>query len=278
MLINYIFDIFVLVFGVCIGSFLNCVIYRFELQADMPEGSPQRKAVSFLRGKSFCPNCKHTLFWKDLFPVFSFLFLGGRCKYCGKSISWQYPIVEIFTGLLFLFIFTNSPQDTIYNILNIALLFYITASLIIIFIYDLKHYLIPDKILFPAIIITIVFRVLEFFNVIKGSLPISNYLWAVLISAGFFFALFMISGGKWMGFGDVKLAILMGLLLGVNNVIVALFLAFFFGSIIGVLLIIFGKKGLKSEIPFGPFLIMGTFLAIFFGNQIIQWYSSLFLM
>ena len=254
MLINYIYSIFAFLFGLCIGSFLNCVIYRLE------EGKG-------INGRSFCPNCKHVLSWKDLFPVFSYLVLGGKCRYCKAKISPQYPILETITGLVFVLIFN---QVQVSNFIGFTFLFYIASSLIIIFVYDLKHYLIPDKVLFPAIIIAFVYNLIFNFNLMP------SLLLAVVIASGFFLTIFLISGGKWMGFGDVKLAILMGLLLGVPNILAALFLAFFFGAIIGVILMIFQKKSLRSEIPFGPFLIVGTFVAMFFGNQIIQWYLNFF--
>jgi prepilin signal peptidase PulO-like enzyme (type II secretory pathway) len=264
MFTEFLVYFFIFIFGVCIGSFLNCVIYRTELQENMPAG-PGRKAVSFLRGKSFCPHCKHTLKWLDLVPVFSFVFLLGKCRYCKKQISVQYPLVELATGLIFLLI---SNQFQISNFLNLVFLFYVASVLIVIFVYDLKHYLIPDKVLFPAIMIAFIYRLFENFS------SILFFLLASLIASGFFLAIFLISKGRWMGFGDVKLAVLMGLLLGVQNVLAALFLAFFFGAIIGVILMVFGKKKLKSEIPFGPFLIIGTFLAMLYGSQIIQWYLN----
>ena len=253
MIINYLIDLFVFIFGVCIGSFLNCYIYRLE----------QEKT---LNGRSFCPNCKHFLSWLDLFPVFSFLFLKGKCRYCKEKISIQYPLVELAGGILFLAIFNP------HNILQSVFYWLISCFLIIIFVYDLKHYIIPDKILFPAIIITLVFNLIPPYNFHQ---IIFNFVGAA-VASGFFLAIFVFSKGKWMGFGDVKLAILMGLLLGLANVLVALFLAFFFGAIIGVIMMVFEKKNLRSEIPFGPFLIAGTFSAIFFGSQIIQWYMSLF--
>jgi len=261
MVLDYLLDIFVFVFGACIGSFLNCIIYRLESKKS-------------LKGRSFCPHCKHTLSWQDLFPVFSFLFLCGKCRYCKAKISWQYPLVEISTAVIFLLIFNF--QFSIFNklsisqFLNLGFLFYIASVLIIIFVYDLKHYIIPDKILFPAIIISFAYRVFENFAML------GNYLIAVIIGSGFFFTIWLVSRGKWMGFGDVKLAVLLGLLLGFPNILVGLFLAFFFGAIIGVILMAGQKKGLKSEIPFGPFLITGSFVAIFFGSQIIQWYLSIF--
>jgi len=273
MFIEFLVYFFVFIFGLCAGSFLNCVIYRLE----------QKKS---LKGRSFCPHCKHKLFWQDLFPVFSFLFLKGKCRYCHKKISIQYPLVELATAILFLIIFIATPQYTIYNILNTIFLFYIASSLIIIFVYDLKHYIIPDKILFPAIVIAFLYRIFDFGNLkLFGiwdlgfgiSAPLLNYVSAAIIASVFFLAIFLVSRGRWMGFGDVKLAVLIGLLLGLPNVLTALFLAFFFGAIIGIILMVFEKKKLKSEIPFGPFLIAGTFIAMLWGSQIIDWYLRLFL-
>ena len=285
MALIFLVEILIFVFGACIGSFLNCVIYRTELQADMPKGSPRRKAVSFLRGKSFCPHCKHTLNWQDLIPVFSFLFLRGKCRYCEAKISIQYPLVEIATGVIFLLIFNflnfyNFLNDTtnltnvnfvvLAKILNLGFWFYIASALIIIFVYDLKHYLIPDKVLFPAAGIVFVYHIFENF------VPLGNYFFAVLIGSGLFLFIFLISKGRWMGFGDVKLTVLMGFLLGFPNILAGLFLAFFFGAIIGVILMVLNKKGLKSEIPFGPFLIAGTFMTMFWGEQLIKWYLKIF--
>lgn len=253
MVFDYLAQFFVFLLGLCIGSFLNCVIYRLE----------QKKSIS---GRSFCPHCKYSLAWKDLVPVLSFAFLSGKCRYCRKRISWQYPAVEISTGLIFLLIFNFVK----FNFVSLAFLFYVASALIIIFIYDLKHYIIPDKILLPAIIIAFAYRIFE------SPVAFHNYLLAAIMASGFFFAIFLVSAGKWMGFGDVKLAVLMGLLLGVKNVLTALFLAFLFGSIIGLMLMILKKKGLKSEIPFGPFLIAGTFFALFYGQQIASAYFNLF--
>jgi len=284
MIVNFLTDLFIFVFGLCVGSFLNCLIYRLE----------EKKKIT---GRSFCPNCKKQLKWQDLIPVFSFLFLKGKCRYCQKSIFWQYPAVEILTATIFLLIFNHRTErfalvlglsdysQIIASVFNLAFLFYIASSLIVISVYDLKHYLIPDKVLFPAIAIAFVFRILDFgySNLFRISnfefrifAPLLNYFWAAVIASGFFLMIFLVSKGRWMGFGDVKLAVLMGFLLGLPDIFVALFLAFFFGAIIGLMLMIFGKKGLKSEIPFGPFLIAGTFAALFCGEQIMQWYLNFF--
>jgi len=250
----------IFVFGLIVGSFLNCVIYRLGAGG------------SFLKGRSFCPHCKHTLSWPDLIPLFSFFLLKGKCRYCQKPISWQYPLVELTTGILFLLIihytFPNFLLSIFYSL--------ISSFLIVIFVYDLEHYIIPDKVIYPAIIITFVFNILN--SYLLNHKSILSPLLAALGASAFFLTIVLMSRGKWMGWGDVKLAFLMGLFLGYPNILVALFLAFFIGAIVGLILIALGKKTLKSEIPFGPFLVTGTFLAIFLGEKILNWYLNLFLL
>ncbi|MBX4200986.1 prepilin peptidase [Candidatus Parcubacteria bacterium] len=236
--------------GLCIGSFLNVVVLRLQKEED------------FVRGRSYCPHCKHSLKWFDLIPVVSFLMLKGTCRYCGKKISVQYPLLELATGCIFLLVFFFSPANTIFDL---VFLLYIAASLIVIFMYDLKHYLIPDKVLFPAIAVAFACRLLDFNSIF-------TYVLAALVAAGFFLAIFLASKGRWMGFGDVKLAVLLGLLLGFPAILLCLFLSFLFGAIIGTVLIISNKKGLKSEVPFAPFLIAGASVTLFFGEIIINWY------
>ncbi len=255
-----ILNILVFLFGLAIGSFLNCVVYRIE------------KNQSFLRGRSHCPKCNHTLNWQDLIPVFSFLLFGNKCRYCHKKISIQYPLVEIATGIVFLLVFNYFYFFNFQTIVSIIYLFIISSLLIIICIYDLKYYIIPDKILFSAIAIVFLYQLIFSFRFLDF-----NPLWAGLGACAFFLFIFLISDGRWMGFGDVKLAFFMGLFLGYPNILVALFLAFFLGAIIGVGLITLGNKNLKSEVPFGPFLITGTFLALLWGQELIQWYLRLFL-
>jgi len=282
-------NLFIFLFGLMVGSFLNCVIYRLEMRdkrgiTSFSQGRPQRKAFGFLRGKSFCPYCKHTLYWQDLIPVFSFLFLRGKCRYCSKRISWQYPLVEIATGILFLLI-SLSVSDT--N--TLIYLMIIGCFLIIIFVYDLKHFIIPDKIIYPAIAITFLYRLFEILNfghwdLIRNlKLEIRNFeiflnpLLAGLAAGTFFLVIVLGSRGRWMGVGDIKLAFLMGLLLGFPYILNALFFSFLIGAIIGIGLILAKRKTMKSEVPFGPFLVIGTFIALFLGEIIISWYWNLFI-
>jgi len=259
-----IFYLIVFIFGLVVGSFLNCVIYRLETGG------------SFLKGRSFCPHCKHTLCCWDLIPIFSFLILKGKCRYCQQKISFQYPLVEIATGLLFLQIFNFSAfgepvvgWQFYQNLPSTFYLLLITCFLIIIFVYDLKHFIIPDKVIFPAIIIALLYNLYQ-------QLITLNFLYAAFGAAIFFLAIVLVSRGKWMGLGDVKLAFFMGLLLGFPNILVALFLAFLIGAIIGIGLILAKRKHLKSELPFGPFLVTGTFIALFWGQAIAYWYLNLF--
>ncbi len=271
-MLDLFFSLVVFAFGLIVGSFLNCVIYRLE------------KEESFLKGRSYCPYCKHGLSWKDLVPLLSFLILKGKCRYCQKQISWQYPLVEISTALLFLSIFNfqffllrqGFGGQAIFNFIYYLI---ISSFLIIIFVYDLKHYIIPDEVVYPAILVSGIWYIV--YGIIFNHLPtyeILHIIYSALGAAAFFLLIVLISRGRWMGVGDIKLAALMGLFLGWPNILVALFLAFFIGAVIGTGLIMSGKKTLKSEVPFGPFLITGTFLALFFGQDFLNWYLNLFLL
>jgi prepilin signal peptidase PulO-like enzyme (type II secretory pathway) len=170
--------------------------------------------------------------------------------------------VELATGSAFFLILTFQPQ---------ILYFLIVPFLIVIFVYDLKHYLIPDKIIYLGIVIALAFTIFNLSSVL-------NYLLAGLGAAAFFFSVVLLSRGKWMGVGDIKLALFMGLILGFPGILVALFLAFFTGAIIGIGLIVCRGKSLKSEVPFGPFLVGGTFVAIFLGKTIADWYFQYFIL
>jgi len=248
----------IFIFGLIIGSFLNCVIFRLE------------KGESFLRGRSHCPHCKHLLAWYDLIPVLSFIILRRQCRYCKKPISWQYPVVELITGILFILpLFLSPLHYSVVSYLGLLFYFLIISFLIIIFIYDLKHFIILDKVLFPAIIISFLYLT------VNSQLSIINYSLSALGAFAFFLSIYLISKGKWLGFGDVKLVILLGLLLGWPKILLSLFLSFVIGGMIGIGLIVFSKQKLKSEVPFAPFLILGALIAFFLGKQIITWYFSL---
>ncbi len=260
--------LFVFALGLFVGSFLNCVIYRLSVEK------------SFLKGRSYCPYCKKNINFFDLIPLLSFFNLKGKCRYCSLKISWQYPLVEIATALIFVAILNYElpiiNELSIVNFLNILYYWIIASIFIVVFVYDLKHFIIPDGAVISAIIVSLVSIFLNFFKDFY-SLETLLYYFSSAIGASLFFLFFyLISKGKWMGFGDVKFAFAMGLFLGFPDTAIALFLSFLIGALVGVIIIAFKKKNIKSEIPFGPFLIVGSFSALFWGDQILTQYFMLF--
>jgi len=251
---------FIFLFGLAVGSFLNVLIDRLP------------RDESPFKGRSYCEKCYKTLRWYDLIPLLSFIVLKGKCRYCHSTISYYYPIVEALTGVAFVFVVSFIPQENIkYQISNIKYtieLFYylfIVSSLIVIFFADLKYGIIPDKIIYPSILVSIAYL---FIN--HKSLFINH----LLVGVGaflFFFLLYLITRGRGMGFGDVKLVFLLGLFLGWPKIIVMFYFAFLTGAALGCILILWGKKKLRGEtLPFGPFLVLGTFVAAFFGESIVD--------
>jgi len=241
--------------GLAVGSFLNVVISRLKTRE------------SILKIRSHCPFCQKKLNWYELIPILSFVIQRGKCRKCGKRISWQYPLIELVTGLAFLLILNfQFPISNFQILISTCCLLLVSCFLIILFVYDLKHYLVPDKIIYPAIVLMFGFRILNQFL---------NYLIASIIAGGFFLAIILISRGKWMGAGDIKIGILMGLVLGTEKTLAALFLAFLVGAFISFVLLILRKKTLKSEIPFAPFLTGATFITLLWGDILIKWYLDL---
>mgnify|MGYP001561748365 CR=1 FL=1 len=247
----------VFVFGLVIGSFLNVVICR------LAEGG------SIVLDRSRCPKCARALSWYELVPLVSFAIQRARCRACGEKISWQYPLVELMTAFLFAFIYNFLPAH--YYGWELAYLCAVWASLLVIFVFDLKHYIIPNKVLYPLIGIVAVHALFG-----DGFMVAPYAIVSALGASGFFLALYLISRGKWIGFGDVKFGIFMGLFLGFPLIVVAFFFSYFIGAVVGGALLIRHAKSLQSEIPFGPFLVLGTFIAYFYGSNIIQWYLNIF--
>lgn len=257
---------FLFLVGLCVGSFLNVVIDRI----------PNKESIIYSR--SYCDKCKKKLSWQELIPIFSFFVLKRKCKSCKTLISWQYPIVELTTGLIFsityLFLISNfqfpisnqilNPNfQSIYHLSFIIYHLLIVSSLIAIFVTDLKYGIIPDKILAFMLVILLPYSVFFSNNFLL------NYVFSALGAFAFFSLLFLITKGKGMGLGDVKLAFVMGLILGFPGIIVALYVAFLTGAIVSIILVLWGKKSFgKSTIPFAPFMVFGTFTVMFLGNQI----------
>lgn len=263
----FFFILFIL--GLFVGSFLNVLVDR------IPKGE------FHIKGRSRCDKCKKTIKWHDLIPLLSFVFLKGKCRYCNTSLSFYYSIIELTTGILFLltaFFILNDSQflplrqgfegQAISNFqLLIPLIYYlfIISSLIVIFFADLKYGIIPDAILLPSVAVSLLYLFINHNSLIP------NHIAAGIGASVFFLLLFLVTQGKGMGFGDVKLVFLMGLILGFPNIVVGLYIAFLTGAVVGCILIIWRKKRLfGTSIPFGPFLVIGTLAAIFFGDSLVQ--------
>jgi prepilin signal peptidase PulO-like enzyme (type II secretory pathway) len=239
------------IFGLIIGSFLNVVILRLNTQKS-------------LGGRSACMSCMNKLSWYELLPVLSFLGLRGRCRNCKTKISIQYPLVELITGLIFAGLFLKFQEfffwHTFIFSFTYAYFAIMFSFLIVIATYDLKHKIIPDSLSFA-------FGFLAFLSLFFSFNHIPT-LWQFFSGplTAFPFAFFwLISSGKWMGLGDAKLALGIGWFLGFSLALSALFLAFWIGAVVGIALVIFSPKyGMKSEIPFAPYLVLGALLVFLF--------------
>jgi prepilin signal peptidase PulO-like enzyme (type II secretory pathway) len=254
----------IFVLGLFIGSFLNVLVDRI----------PKNESIVF--PPSRCDNCKKHIPWYDLIPVLSFIMLCGKCRFCKTKLSYYYPVIEITTGILFAltFFFVIQPSATSLQQLAFSFIYFlfITSCLIVIFFTDLKSGIIPDKILVVATVATVVW--LLFHNslfMIHDSSFIINRLLAAAGAFIFFLAIYLLTRGRGMGFGDVKLSFFLGLLLGFPGIFITLYIGFLTGAFVGVILIIWRKKKLRgSTIPFGPFLVLGSLVVFFWGNFLIS--------
>lgn len=250
------------IFGMLAGSFFQVLIVRLY-----------HKQGGIIAGRSACPLCHHRLAWYDLLPLVSYALLLGKCRYCQKPISTGYFWIELVTAFCFAFLPYYFPFGAETNLVGYLLLLsvyiFIISSLLVIAFYDAYFSIIPDGISVPVIVIALATTAFPF------TPTLTQAILGALIPFGFFLAQIMLSGGRWIGGGDLRLAIIMGIVLGPSKVFVALFLAYLTGSIIGLLFVIFRKKGLKERMPFGPFLCFGTFIALFYGQALIDWYFGL---
>lgn len=247
--------IFIFIFGCSIGSFLNVIIDR------LPVGK------SIVYPSSHCPHCRHRLSSRDLIPLLSFLYLRGRCKYCKEKIGWYYPLIEVVTGALFVittFVWTYQSSGFAY----LVYLLFIISSLIIIFFIDLRFGIIPFKIVVIALVVITIWYLLDFSGIIV--LFLNYFLSGVGVFAGFLL-LFLVTRGRGIGFGDVVFSLFMGYLLGFPNIVLAVYISFLTGAFVSLILVAARKKKIKGGIiSFGPFLVFGTIVSLFWGEIIIN--------
>lgn len=231
-----------LLFGLVFGSFGNVLIYR------LPEGRT-------LGGRSMCMKCGRALNVLELIPLFSFIGLGGKCRTCRVELSWQYPLVELGSGLLFVFALLHSN----FALLPAAILSLCLWLLFLIAVVDARTSLIPDALSLPLIALAMLLQVM------RGSLDLSG----LLVGSLFFAAQWGVSRGRWVGSGDILLGAGIGALLGSwQRAAVFLFCSYITGALIATLFLTVGRKTLKDPLPFGPFLVFGAFLTLIFGEAI----------
>ena len=254
------------VFGLIFGSFVNAYVWRFK------------KRKNWVSERSICPNCKHVLRAKDLVPVLSWLSLRGKCRYCKKPISAQYPAVELLTALLFALSYAFWP----YPLTLLGWLAFISwLGCLVVFmallVYDLKWKLLPNKMVLP---LTILASILVTLLAILNSSWLGLF-WSVvsgLVFFAIFWVLFQFSDGRWIGGGDVKMSYALGLIAGsIINVFLLIFLASVIGTFLVLPLLVSKKLNTRSKIPFGPLLIIATIIVFLFGSQMIDWYTKTFL-
>ncbi len=239
------------ILGISVGSFLNVLIDRLAYGQS-------------ILGRSYCDKCKRKLSWQDLFPLFSFLFLQGKCRYCRKKISFYYPLVELITGIFFVFVSSLGL-----GLLKTFLLLGIVSLFIVIFFTDLKYMLIPDEIQVLLLIFSFFYRLecSSFCLFEFGKTLFASFFGGIIVSLPLVF-LFFLTREKGIGFGDVKLGFNIGFLFGIKAGFFVLYISFLIGGAVSVLLLLLKRKRLKSKVPFGPFLVFSSLVFIFFPQDL----------
>lgn len=278
------------VLGVVMGSFAGAQVWRLrarQLKADKAAGEKvdhrEYKHLSPLMSRkqrddrSMCLQCGHSLRWYDLLPLVSWLSTSGRCRYCKKSIGAYEPLVELGTAALFVVSFIAWPLglETSIDITAFATWLVLCVLLVILFAYDTKWFLLPDVIMYPAIAVGVVFVLLQVVAGADTAVYVANIAGSIAILSGIYLVLWLISKGAWIGFGDVKLGILLSLIVGQWELAL---LTLFLANLIGCLIVIPGllakKLDRKTQVPFGPMLIMACLISFFFGESIIAGYTT----
>lgn len=249
-------DFLIFILGLIFGSFAAALTWRY----------PRR--ISIKKGRSICPNCKKQIKWSDNIPLLSFAALKGRCRNCKKPISWRYPLIELSTAIGFTIIghFATTLQGGSLNGIS-TLLFSLTIFVILlsIFVVDLENQVIPDSFVFFGTIVSVIYYLLSNFTFLLSNIFVG------FTAASLMMLIHLITRGRGMGLGDVKFAFFGGLIVGPKLFLIWLLLAFLTGAVVGTILIIARKAHLKSQIAFGPFLILAIPLTLKYGEKILFW-------
>ena len=264
-------------FGLCIGSFLNVIILRL------------RSDEQWIQGRSHCMNCKAYLAAWDLIPLISFIVLHGKCRYCAVKISWQYPLVELASGVLcvsaYLALLGSLHGDSITMLLSNGTIFpallllrniFFISILLVVFLTDLRWYAIYDSVIILGSAVAFASNAFmpPFFNPQYIQPVWLNLVVGTMIPAAFFGLQYAVSAGRWIGSGDILLGAMIGCILGFPQAIIALFIAYCSGALVGIALLLSGKMRRGSEVPFGTFLSAATVLMILLGDPIMAFISK----
>jgi leader peptidase (prepilin peptidase) / N-methyltransferase len=266
------------VLGLVFGSFVNALTWRLHEQDELrqaKDGKAQKaelRKLSILHGRSMCPACRHELAAEDLVPVASWLWLRGKCRYCHKPISWQYPAVELATAVLFAGSYLAWPLDLHgLGLFQFCCWLVVLVGFVALTVLDLKWYWLPNKIIYPLIVLAVL-ELLVAVAFFGGGWPaVSSGVWGVLIASGIFFVLYRISK-DWIGDGDVRLGVVLGLVVGGPlRGCLLLFVASALGTLVSLPLLATGKAKRGTLIPFGPFLIAAAVIIELFGSHFVDW-------
>lgn len=254
-MLNFVIYVFIILVGLAFGSFASALIHRLHT-----------RDRSILGARSFCPKCANQLVARDLIPVVSFLINKFKCRFCKKPIAFRYPLLEL--GMAAIFFLTVSLIGT-GDITQMVFHLFIAFVFIVLTFYDFLFKEIPDQISLPAIFIAILYAVLN------QTFTVTNLVIGIAIPVVFFGILHFGSKGRWLGGGDIRIGALMGALLGYPMVLAGLFFGYLFGSLYSLIGLALKKFGRQTQIPFAPFLLLGTYVAMFWGRIILDWYFAL---
>ncbi|SRR6266496_3250684 len=261
--------IFLAAIGLAFGSFVGALTWRLHEGKD------------FVKDRSECEHCHHKLGAKDLIPVVSYVILAGQCRYCRKPISWTAPALEIVMAVLFVasYYFWPLPLTTWQAWVSFALWLVYLVGLVALLVYDLRWMILPNVIIFPLICAAVVESIVRYgLQVEAGPLDyLQSVAMGILVLGGLYWVLYTFSRGKWVGYGDVKLGIFMGIALGFQRSLLGLFLANIIGFIAVLPGVLTGRLKRTSRVPFGPFLIVAFIISFLFGDRLIDWYLHLIL-
>lgn len=250
----------IFVFGLIFGSFFNVLVFRLN--------TSEKNLPKFWQGRSICPKCRKVIAWYNNIPLVSFLLLMGKCRSCKKPISWQYPVVELVTGIVTVMILgkkflSDSPIDLVTIVSSLAILI-MAYTFIVIFFSDLVYGLIPDEVVLVGIATGFAY------NWLFQKMNFETNLIVAAASALAFFLVVLATKFRGMGFGDVKLAFFLGLVLGWPTAAVGFWIAFVFGGVFGVAVLALKRMRLSATIPLGPFLIIGATMSALWSVKLLQ--------